>query len=85
MKAAKSNWKRPYYLKLGTMLNKEFQKNKNNIKVGRVFTQKDGIIFKTSVKSNSNISKPVLQGMEIPSDALYYLDIRLTGLVHCLQ
>lgn len=51
------------------MLNKEFQKNQNNIKVGRVFTQKDAIIFKPSVKSNSNISK--LQGMEIPSDALY--------------
>lgn len=53
------------------MLNKEFQKIQNNIKVGRVFTQKDGIIFKPSVKSNSNISKRMLQGIEIPSDALY--------------
>lgn len=63
------------------MLNQGFQKNQNNIKVYRVFTQKDGIIFKPSVKSNWNISKPMLQGMEIPSDALY----QLTGLVHCLQ
>lgn len=53
------------------MLNKEFQKNQNNNKMGRVFTQKDGIIFKPSVKSNSNISKPMLQGIETPSDAFY--------------
>lgn len=60
------------------MLNKEFQRNQNNNKVGRVFTQKDGIIFKPSVKLNLNISKPMLQGIEIPSDAFLLAGCKAT-------
>lgn len=52
---------------------KEFQKNQNNIRLGRFFTQNDDIIFKPSVKLNSKTSKPMLQEVEIPSDALYWL------------
>lgn len=73
MTAVKGNWKWAYYLKLATKLKKEFQKNQNNIKVGRFCTWNDDIIFEPSVKSNSKTSKPMLQGAEIQSDALYWL------------
>lgn len=76
MKAVKGNWKWAYYLKLEMKLKKEFQKNQNNVKVGRFCTQNDDIIFEPSVKSNSKTSKSVLQGVEIPSDALYCLSCK---------
>lgn len=57
----------------GERIAKEFQKNQNNIKLGRFLTQNDDIIFEPSVKSNSKISKPMLQEVEIPSGALYWL------------
>lgn len=73
MKAVTGNWKWAYYLKLATKLKKDFQRNQSNIKVGRFCTQNYDIIFESSVKSNTKTSKPMLQGVEIPSDALYWL------------
>lgn len=63
----------------------EFQKNQNNIKVGRFCTWNDDIIFEPSVKSNSKTSKPMLQGAEYNQMLYIVFDGKLTGLVHCLQ
>jgi len=72
-KTVKGNWKLACYLMLAMKLKKVFQNKQNDIKVGKFGTHNDDIIFEPSDKSKSKTSELLLQGMEIPSDALYWL------------